>query len=298
MVQGEIAAAPLFQVRARPGLMSRILRIAGRNPLGVLGLVLVLALIFTAVFADQLAPYSPLAVNAEAQLVPPGPGHLLGADMFGRDVLSRVIHGARVSLSVGLGAVGLGMTLGTVFGLMSGYWGGTRLDTLIQRIMDAVMSMPSLILAIALLAALGNNIVNVIIAIGIVQVPRSSRVVRGAALSVREEVFIESAKSVGARDFRILLRHILPNVVAPITVLASVDLGQAILVEGSLSFLGYGTPPPFPSWGGMMGVEGRNFVEVAPWIAIFPGVALSLAVLGLNLAGDSLRDILDPRLRQ
>ena len=211
--------------------MSRILRIAGRNPLGVLGLVLVLALIFTAVFAEQLAPYSPLAVNAEAQLVPPGPGHILGADQFGRDILSRVIHGARVSLSVGLGAVGLGMTLGTVFGLISGYWGGTRLDTLIQRIMDAVMSMPSLILAIALLAALGNNIVNVIIAIGIVQVPRSSRVVRGAALSVREEVFIESAKSVGARDFRILLRHILPNVVAPIIVLASVDLGQAILVE-------------------------------------------------------------------
>lgn len=293
------AAVPALAVEGlkRPPFRRALWRLTRRQPMGAVSAAFLLLIILASLLADFISPYHPFAMVSEYPLEPPSQQHLLGTDLYGRDMLSRIIHGSRVSLSVGLIAVGIASILGSASGLISGYWSGSLVDAAIQRLMDALMSIPMLVLAIAIMAVLGVSIQNVMIAIGITQMPRTARVVMGAVLTVKENQYVEAAVAIGCRSGRILLRHILPNVFAPIIILASIGLGQSIVVEATLSFLGYGTPPPFPSWGGMLSGQGREFFEAAPWVAIFPGLALTLTVLAFNLFGDAVRDILDPRLR-
>ncbi|MBI2906718.1 MAG: ABC transporter permease [Chloroflexi bacterium] len=272
-----------------------LLLFARHKPLGMVGGVIVLLLILVAITAPLISPYDPLEVNSKSMLEPPSGAHLFGTDQAGRDVLSRVMWGARVALWVGIVSVGIGTAAGIFFGLPS-YWAGA-FDLAIQRVMDGMLSFPTLILAITLVAVLGPGITNAMIAIGIVMVPQMARLVRGSVLSVRENTFVEAATALGARDKDIIWRHVLPNIMAPIIVMATASLGRAILVEASLSFLGLGTQPPTPSWGADLSGPGRAYMEIAPWLATFPGVAVSLVVLGINLYGDALRDVLDPRLR-
>src|SRR5712691_1821971 len=268
-----------------------------RKPLGMASAALILLLVLTAIFADVLAPYDPLAAQPEIRLAPPSRAHLFGTDDIGRDVFSRVIYGSRISLWVGLLAVGIGTVIGMVIGLASGYWEG-RLDMLLQRVMDAVQAIPGLMLALAIVSVLKPNTTNAMLAIAVVIIPGNSRIVRGAVLSAKQNRYVEAAEAIGCRQPRILVTHILPNVTAPILVIASIWLGNAILIEATLSFLGVGTQPPTPSWGLMLSSTGRAFMEQAPWLAIFPGLAISLAVFGFNLFGDTLRDAWDPKLRR
>ena len=268
-----------------------------RKPLGMISALLILVLVVTAIFANVLAPYDPLAAQPEIRLAAPSWAHPFGTDDIGRDVLSRVIYGSRISLWVGLLAVGIGTSVGMIVGLVSGYWEG-RLDLILQRIMDALMTIPGLILALAIVSVLRPSTTNAMLAIAIVIIPGNSRVVRGAVLSAKQNRFVEAAQAIGCRDYRIIATHILPNVTAPILILASIWLGNAILIEASLSFLGVGTQPPDPSWGLMLSSTGRAFMEQAPWLAVFPGAAISLAVFGFNLFGDTLRDAWDPKLRR
>jgi peptide/nickel transport system permease protein len=267
-----------------------------RKPLGMASAALLLLLVFTAIFAPVLAPYDPLATQPEIRLAPPSWAHPFGTDDIGRDVLSRVIYGSRISLWVGLLAVGIGTLAGTIIGLVSGYWEG-RLDLVLQRVMDAVQTIPGLILALAIVSVLRPSTTNAMLAIAVVIIPGNSRIVRGAVLAAKQNRFVEAAQAIGCRDFRIIATHILPNVTAPILIIASIWLGNAILIEASLSYLGVGTQPPTPSWGLMLSSTGRAFMEQAPWLAIFPGLAISLAVFGFNLFGDTLRDAWDPKLR-
>lgn len=269
-------------------------RLARRNLVGVLGLTVVLSLIAVAVFAEQLSPYDPNA-QVGKRLIPPGDLHILGLDQFGRDVLSRLIFGARVSLIVSIVSVGLSLLAGVSLGLVAGYYGGVT-DNLIMRAMDLMFTLPSFVLAIALAGILGPSLTNVIIAVAIVTTPTIARVTRGPVLAVRESEFVSSARAAGAADRRIMFRHVLPNVVAPIIVQSTVSIADAILIEAGLSFLGLGVQPPHTSWGNMLG-SGRNFMEIANGLSVFPGAAIMLAVLGFNFAGDGLRDVLDPRLR-
>ncbi|HTY79236.1 MAG TPA: ABC transporter permease [Candidatus Bathyarchaeia archaeon] len=268
-----------------------------RKPLGMISAALIIVLVFTAIFANLLAPYDPLAAQPEIRLAPPSWAHPFGTDDIGRDVLSRVIYGSRISLWVGLLAVGIGTCAGMVIGLVCGYWEG-RLDLVLQRIMDAVMTIPGLILALAIVSVLKPSTTNAMLAIAMVIIPGNSRVVRGAVLSAKQNRFVEAAQAIGCKDHRIIASHILPNVTAPILILASIWLGNAILIEASLSFLGVGTQPPDPSWGLMLSSTGRAFMEQAPWLAVFPGAAISLSVFGFNLFGDTLRDAWDPKLRR
>lgn len=269
-------------------------RLARRNLVGVLGLTVVLFLIAVAVFAEQLSPYDPNA-QVGKRLSPPGDLHILGLDQLGRDVLSRLIFGARVSLIVSIVSVGLSLLAGVSLGLVAGYYGGVT-DNLIMRAMDLMFTLPSFVLAIALAGILGPSLTNVIIAVAIVTTPTIARVTRGPVLAVRESEFVSSARAAGAADRRIMFRHVLPNVVAPIIVQSTVSIADAILIEAGLSFLGLGVQPPHTSWGNMLG-SGRNFMEIANGLSVFPGAAIMLAVLGFNFAGDGLRDVLDPRLR-
>src|SRR3989449_2802209 len=268
-----------------------------RKPLGIASAALIALLVFTAIFANILAPYDPLSARPEIRLARPSWEHPFGTDDIGRDVLSRVIFGSRISLWVGLLAVGIGTFAGTLIGLVCGYWEG-RLDLLLQRIMDAVMTIPGLILALAIVSVLRPNTTNAMLAIAMVIIPGNSRIVRGAVLSAKQNRYVEAAQAIGCRHPRIILVHILPNVTAPILIIASIWLGNAILIEATLSFLGVGTQPPTPSWGLMLSSTGRAFMEQAPWLAIFPGLAISLAVVGFNLFGDTLRDAWDPKLRK
>jgi ABC-type dipeptide/oligopeptide/nickel transport system permease subunit len=268
-----------------------------RKPLGMVSAGLIIILVLTAIFANVLAPYDPLAAQPEIRLAPPSWAHPFGTDDIGRDVLSRVIYGSRISLWVGLLAVGIGTCVGMIVGLVSGYWEG-RLDLMLQRVMDALMTIPGLILALAIVSVLRPSTTNAMLAIAMVIIPGNSRVVRGAVLSAKQNRFVEAAQAIGCRDYRIIASHILPNVTAPILILASIWLGNAILIEASLSFLGVGTQPPTPSWGLMLSSTGRAFMEQAPWLAFFAGLAISLAVFGFNLFGDTLRDAWDPKLRR
>ena len=273
-----------------------LLRFARKKPLGAIGGAIVFMMVVTALAAPFVSPYDPIDDDYEVKLTGPSTSHFFGTDQFGRDLFSRVLHGARVSLYVGLFSVALGTGAGTLLGLTSGYLGG-KVDLLIQRCADVLMAFPFLVLAMAIVATLGASINNVVLAIAIVQAPNVSRVVRSSVLSLKENQYIEAARAIGGSTPRIMLRHIAPNVMAPVIILATAGLGSAILVEASLSFLGVGTPPPLPSWGGELSKAGRQFAQVAPWLAIFPGIAITLAVFGFNLVGDALRDVLDPRLR-
>lgn len=268
----------------------------GRGPLGPFSLSIIVALVFIAAFAPSIVPYDPLVQDASSQAKPPDARHLLGTDYLGRDVLSRVLVGARPSLGVGLAAVAVAIALGSALGLLSGFVRGP-LDVLVQRCVEVALALPGLVLALALLAILGTGLPSLVLAIALVLAPGVTRVVRSVALAVASEDYIDAARAIGAPASRILLRHVLPNTAATIIVLATLNLGSAILFEAALSFLGLGIQPPLPSWGNMLSGPARQYFEVAPWMAIFPGLAVSLAVLGFNLFGDILRDALDPRLR-
>lgn len=287
------AALPAAPVIAAPRGRSVVARFLRNYPLGVAGAVV---LLIVALVGPSIAPENPYATNARGRLQSPSRAHPAGTDSLGRDVFSRLLYGARPSVIIGFGALTLGLLLGVTVGIVSGYIGGL-FDLLVQRLADAMMSLPSLILSLTVIAVLGPSYTNLIIAIGIVMTPIVQRVVRSAALTVRGLDYVNAAAVIGASHLHILTRYILPNIAAPIFVIASVELGSAILIEASLSFLGYGTPPPQPSWGAMLSGEGRRFMVSAPWLVIFPSVLVSIAILGINLLGDALRDLLDPRLR-
>jgi peptide/nickel transport system permease protein len=267
-----------------------------RRPLGAAGAGIIVLMAGLAASANFIAPYDPLATDYAAMLAAPSGEHWLGTDAFGRDVLSRIIYGSRTALMVGLGASFLGATLGALIGLASAYFGG-RVDLVVQRVMDVFFAFPVIVLALAVVAVLGTGVGNVILAIATPMVPRCARVVRAAALAVRETPYVDAARAAGFGHRRIILRHMLPNVMAPLLIMATAFLGEAILLESSLSFLGLGVQEPTAAWGLMLRGAAVEFAESAPWMALFPGLAISLAVFGFNLFGDSLRDALDPRLR-
>ncbi len=271
----------------------RNLRAFLRHRGGVIGAVLVLLFVAMALLADVVAPADPLAQDLGQRLKAPSAEHWLGTDDFGRDVLSRVIHGSRVSLRLGLVAVAVALLVGGTIGLLSGFYGGW-LDLVAMRIMDLMLAFPSILLAIVVVAILGPSLNNAMIAVGVMAVPQYARIVRGSVLSVRGLEYVQAARALGAADARVLVRAILPNVAGPIIVTASLGLATAILDAAGLSFLGLGAQPPTPEWGSMLS-QGRELVLVAPWVLTAPGVAVFLAVLGFNLVGDALRDLLDPR---
>jgi peptide/nickel transport system permease protein len=265
------------------------------NKLAVAGLLVLALLALAAMFGSALAPYGINAIDVENRLQPPSGEHWFGTDELGRDIYSRVLVAARVSLQVGVIAVGISLVLGVVLGLVAGYYGG-RLDDVIMRVMDMLFAFPAILLAIAILAVLGPGVVNAMIAIGIVYIPIFARICRASVLSVREEVYVRAARSLGASDLRILRLHVLPNVTAPIIVQTSLSLAFAILSEAALSFLGLGVQPPQPSWGRML-FDGRGFIEQGWWLVVFPGAAIFVTVLAFNVVGDALRDALDPKQR-
>ena len=280
----------------RPSVWSRAVRFCRRQPLGTFGLVLVAIIAVTGIFAEVLAPYNPTANDFGAMTEAPSFEHWLGTDQFGRDLLSRIIFGARTALIVGLYSAFVGGSLGLVLGVGSAYIGG-MVDMILQRVFDVVMAFPLIILALAIVSIFGTGVQNVIIAITIPLIPRCARVVRSAALVIREVPYVDAARACGFSAPRIILRHMVPNVMAPFLIMVTAFVGQAILAEASLSYLGLGVQEPVPAWGLMLQGGAEEYASTAPWIAIFPGVAIMLAVLGINLFGDALRDTLDPKLR-
>jgi peptide/nickel transport system permease protein len=278
------------------GWWSHFTYLVRRFPLGAIGAVIVLVLLFAAIFADVIAPYDPLQTAAESSLSTPGGEHLMGADVMGRDVYSRIIHGSRISLAVGIASTLIGGGLGVIIGLLSGYLLGW-FDLVMQRLMDIMQALPLLVMALVMAASLGPSLENTIIAISIPLVPNVARVIRSSTLAIREMPFVEAARAAGMSEMRIALLHVLPNTISPFIVLATAQLGAAILTEASLSFLGLGVPEPYPSWGRMLSESAAEYMRVAPWLVIFPGLAISLAVFGTNLLGDAVRDALDPRQR-
>jgi len=288
----EIAAA----AEARGGWWGGALDFARRRPLGAAGALVVVLLFLLALSAELIAPYNPVAVDFGAMLSRPNAAHWLGTDAFGRDVLTRLIYGSRTALMVGFGAAVVGSTLGAILGVGSAFFGG-RIDLYLQRFMDILIAFPLIILALAIVAILGNTIPNLITAITIPMIPRCALVIRSTALSIREMPYVDAARTAGFSNARIILRHMLPNVMAPYLIMLTAFLGQAILLESSLSFLGLGVQEPTAAWGLMLRGAAVDFAESAPWMAVFPGLAISLAVFAFNLFGDSLRDALDPKLR-
>lgn len=266
-----------------------------RNPIGIIGAAIILFTVAVALAAPLVAPYPPADQRAR-RLLPPSNAHLMGTDELGRDTFSRIIYGAQVSLQVGMIAVLIALVLGTFLGVVSGFFGG-RVDTWLMRCVDVLFAFPGLILAIVIAGLLGPSRHNAMIAIGVVYAPAFARVIRGSVLSVMSEPYLEAGRVLGAGNFWLIRRYVLPNIVAPLIVLTTVYLSTAILSEAALSFLGLGAQPPEPSWGGMLNIA-RTYMEIAPWMAIFPGLAIMLVVLGFNFLGDGLRDVLDPRLRE
>jgi peptide/nickel transport system permease protein len=282
--------------RPRSGAFPVVARFVRKKPLGAAGGALMLLMLITAVFAELLQTHDPIATNAAYTLGQPNLEHLLGTDHLGRDIYSRIVHGARVSLVVGVASTLLGSVLGGIIGLLSGYVGG-KADLVTQRFLDILQGLPLLVLALVMSAALGPSVQNVVIAISIPIIPRAARVIRSSVLSIREMQYVEAARSLGVQHLRIAFRHILPNTIGPFIVLCTAQLGSAILVEATLSYLGLGVPEPYPSWGRMLSVSAAEYAQKAPHLVLFPGIAISLAVFGSNLLGDALRDTLDPRLR-
>lgn len=298
-MEGQTQVALTPPVVAQPQLLRR-LQAMGRfmrtKPLGATGVVILVLATFVAAVGPTLAPYNPVRANADSILLPPSAANWFGTDLLGRDILSRTIYGTRVSLYVGVVAM-LGAAIsGAMLGVMSGYLGG-RFDIVVQRFVDGLTAFPTLLLAMALVAAFGQSLNNVILALAVTFAPRITRVVRSVALSVRETPYIDAAKVLGASQTRIVLQHVLPNTFASLVVISTASVGTMIITEASLSFLGVGTPAHIVSWGAMLSGDIQAQFAAAPWIGIFPGVALTLVVFGINVFGDALRDILDPRLR-
>ena len=265
-------------------------------PLGAIGALIMLLFIATALFADQISSYDPTSTNPRVSLARPGEQHMLGADFMGRDVFARIVYGARISLAVAIGATALGCLIGVSVGLLSGFFGGW-VDLIVQRLIDIMQALPLLVMALIMAASLGPSLGNTIIAIAIPLVPNVARVIRSNTLALREMPFVEAARAVGMSEARIAIQHVLPNTLAPLIVLATAQFGSAILVESALAFLGLGVPEPHPSWGRMLSESAAEYVRTAPWLVIFPGIAISMVVFGTNLLGDAIRDILDPRQR-
>lgn len=277
-------------IQLRPGFFNRLFR----NKLAIIGFVIVMILIFIAIFAPMIATHEPNTVNVTSTFLKPGvEGHILGTDNYGRDLFSRIIYGSRISLIASLSAVAIGGVVGTILGLVAGYFGGW-LDSIIMRLMDGMSAFPFILLAIFLMTVFGQGLGNVILAIGIGNVPGFTRIVRGQVLAVKEEEFIEVQHSLGASTGRILFLHVFPNAVAPIVVHATSSIAGAIISEATLSFLGLGVAPPTPSWGSILN-EGRNFLVLNPEIALYSGLAILITVLGINILGDGIRDALDPK---
>jgi peptide/nickel transport system permease protein len=271
-------------------------RFARRKPLGAFGAVIALVLVIVAVFAPLIATHDPAETNAALVYAPPGSQLLLGGDQLGRDVFSRLVYGARISLYTGLLSAFIGAGIGMVVGVASVHFGG-KTDLIVQRIIDTMMAFPPLILAIAIMAALGASLDNVVIALSIAYIPSAARVLRSQALAVKEMDFVLAARAIGAGHARIIFRYMIPNCLALFIVLVSVFIGTAIVAEATLSFLGIGVPPDVPSWGGMLNGAAQTYVHLAPWLGVFPGLAIAIVVLAWNFLGDALRDVLDPRLR-
>jgi peptide/nickel transport system permease protein len=290
------AGIETLERRDRAGTFARVRRFARRNPLGAAGAAVIVIMVVVAVFANVISPYDPVANAFDRMHEAPNLENWLGTDQFGRDVLSRLIYGARTALLVGFTSSFVGATIGLVLGVASAYFGG-RIDLVFQRVLDVFMAFPLIIMALAVISVFGTGAQNVIIAITIPFIPRCARVVRSAALAIREMPYIDAARANGFSHARIILRHMVPNVMAPFLIMITAFVGQAILLEASLSYLGLGVQEPTPAWGLMLQGGAEEYAESAPWIAVFPGIAISLAVFGFSLFGDALRDELDPRLR-
>jgi peptide/nickel transport system permease protein len=287
---------PLARTWSKPSSLGQFARLFRRKPLGGIGIVVIVALIGMALFADVIAPYAYDDSIPGARIKAPSRQFWMGTDNLGRDIWSRVVYGARISVTVGFCTVALAMLMATAVGLSSAYIGGVY-DILVQRVVDAWMAFPGLVIILALMAVLGPGLLNLIFALAIVGAAGASRVIRGVVLSTMQNAYVEAARALGAGHMRIITLYVLPNILATIIVLATIGLGTVILAESALSFLGFGVPPPYPSWGGMLSGSGRSFMIHAPWMALCPAAAISLAVFGFNMFGDALRDVLDPRLR-
>jgi peptide/nickel transport system permease protein len=293
---GPILIAAVEQKR-RNILADVLLRLVKEKPMGTIGGVIVLLMLMTGIFANVLAPYGFKEPHLVFSLKPPGtPGFLLGTDNLGRDILSRVIYGARISMIVGIVATVISVLESTIIGMFSGFMGG-KFDMVVQRFVDAWMCFPGLIIIMTIMSMVGTGMWQLIIVMGVSGGIGGSRVLRAAVIGIKGNIYVQAATSVGSPTVRTLMQHILPNIMAPIIIMFTIGMGGMILSEASLSFLGYGIPPPTPSWGGMLSGDGRSFMLQAPWLAFWPGLALSMAVFGINMLGDALRDILDPRLR-
>ena len=282
--------------KQRNRLVAFLLRLVREKPLGTAGGIIVLIMVLTAVFADVIAPFPYEEIHLPDRLAPPGGAYVLGADALGRDVFSRIIYGARLSLYVGLGASAINVLLASLIGIPSGYLGG-KFDLVVQRIVDGLISIPGLILLITVMSLAGRGIIQIIVVMGIIGSFGLIRLIRSAAISIRENIYFEAARATGASTGRMIFRHALPNIMPILIIAFSIGVAGNILAEATLSFLGLGIPPPYPSWGAMLSWEGRKYMYEAPWLAIWPGVALTVAVYGMNVFGDAVRDLIDPRLR-
>ncbi|MDD5289524.1 MAG: ABC transporter permease [Dehalococcoidales bacterium] len=288
--------APKVQSKRRSGFMDFLYRLVKEKPLGTVGAIITLLFILTGIFANFIAPYGMNEVNVVDRLSPPFGNYLLGTDNLGRDLFSRIIYGAQISMYVGMVGSVVCTGLATLIGMVSGYFGG-KVDIIIQRFVDAWMAFPDLVLYLSVMALVGPGLTQVMLVLGIHRGIAQSRVIRGAVISVKENVYVEASRAIGTSNFKILLRHILPNILAPVVIIFTISTGYLILGEATLSFLGFGVPPPAPSWGGMLSQAGRKYMYLAPWMAIWPGIAVALVVYGINMFGDAVRDLLDPRLR-
>ena len=299
-VDARVGSAPTVARRPTPARFARVARalwwFTRRKPIGAFSAFIVLAMLVMTLFAEQIAPYGYDETVRGARMKPPSAAHWLGTDNLSRDIWSRVVYGARVSVTVGFATIALGTAFATALGVTSGYFGG-KFDLVVQRIVDAWMSFPYLVIILSVMAVLGPGLLNVILSLSIIVAATGSRVIRGATIAVAQHAYVEAARAMGCGHARIVFRHILPNVSATVIILATIGLGGIILAESALSFLGFGVPPPYPSWGSMLSGSGRTYMYRAPWMAIWPGVAISLAVFAFNMLGDALRDVLDPRLR-
>ena len=294
---GTAAAGPAAgPAAARAGLRRFFARLVREQPLGTAGGIVILILVLVSIFADSLAPYRYEEIHLRDRLQAPSTAYLLGTDHVGRDLLSRLIHGARLSLTVGLAATVLTVVVAVLIGGTTGFIGG-RLDLVTQRFVDAWMAFPGLLLLLTIMSIAGRGMLQIIVVLGVSGGIPASRVVRGAVLGVKENAYFQAAQAIGSSRRRSLLRHVLPNIAAPIIIIFSINVGGVIMSEAALSFLGFGLPPDIPSWGGMLSREGRQYMEMAPHLALWPGLCLTVVVYSLNMFGDAVRDLLDPRLR-